>query len=154
MLIYKTMIPPDLSPSSYLVLGLAHCFYKADGAVHGVRIIEPIPSASLETLFKQVPTAYEVACAVQLGEVLNDQGELLVPVLLQAYEAQPCMDFAERAIACARTYATHPQAQLIPYGNLYQEFNFSLEKKRILNAKRIVKDEDNIKQHGHTHKVL
>lgn len=148
------MIPADLCPDSYLVLGLAHCFYKADGAVHGVQIIEPIPSASLETLFKQVPTAYEIACAVHLGEVLSPEGELIVPPLFKDYTAQPCIDFWERSIACARTYVSHPQAQLIAYGTLHQQFNFSLEKKRILNAKRVVKDEDNVKQHGHTHKVL
>jgi hypothetical protein len=147
-------IPDDLTPDSYLVLGVAHCFYKADGEVNAVKLIEPIPSASLETLMKQVPTSYEVACALTLGSVFTANG-VEIPNLLGGYGAQLCIDFGERAIATARTYRAHPHLQdLIPLATIYRGFNFSLEKKRLLNAKRVIRDEDNVKQHSHTHKVL
>ena len=43
----------------------------------------------------------------------------------------------------------------IPAADLINEdFNFSTEKKRVLNQENIVSKEDNIKQHSHTHKVL
>lgn len=149
------VIPPDLSPDSYLVLGVAHCFYKAEGDLQEIKLIEPIPSASLETLCKHVPTAYAVAGAFTLGEVLQEQGEGVIPPSLRPYQAQLCSEFVERAIATARTYKSHPQAQqYIPLGTTFAKFNFSLEKKRILNVKRVIKDEDNIKQDPHTHRVL
>ncbi len=149
------VIPPDLSPDSYLVLGVAHCFYKAEGDIHEIKLIEPIPSASLETLLKGVPTSYEVAGAFRLGDVLPNGEAGIIPPSLSSYQAQLCSEFKERAIASARTYKSHPQAQkYIPLDTIFDKFNFSLDKKRILNAKRVVRDEDNIKQHAHTHKVL
>lgn len=148
-------IPNDLTPDSYLVLGIAHCFYKAEGEVLPIKLIEPIPSAALETLLKGIPTSYEVAGAFRLGDVLPYGEAGIIPPSLSTYQAELCSEFKERAIASARTYKSHPQAQEhIPLGTIFDKFNFSLDKKRILNAKRVVRDEDNIKQHGHTHKVL
>lgn len=69
------VIPPDLSPDSYLVLGVAHCFYKAEGDLQEIKLIEPIPSASLETLCKHVPTAYAVAGALPLGRFCKSKGK-------------------------------------------------------------------------------
>ena len=64
-------------------------------------------------------------------------------------------DFVERAIAAARTYHKKPEAtQHIPVGSRYDKLNYSLERKRILNSNRVVKTEDNVKQHEYTHKVL
>ncbi|MGB3208170.1 MAG: hypothetical protein WBB28_24565, partial [Crinalium sp.] len=67
----STLFPnaPDISADDYLVLGLATCFYKEDGEVLEVKIIEPIPSAALEALIKGIPTSYQMAYATTLGEV-------------------------------------------------------------------------------------
>jgi hypothetical protein len=63
--------------------------------------------------------------------------------------------FAERVAAATRTYKSRPQAQAhIPLGVVKQDFNYSLERKRVLNTSRTVSTEDNVKQHSHTHKVL
>jgi hypothetical protein len=35
-----------------------------------------------------------------------------------------------------------------------QDFNYSLDRKRVLNASKVVRTEDNVKQHSHTHQVL
>lgn len=145
--------PSDLSTNDYVVVGLATCFIKEEGEVHQVKVAEPIPSAALEAILKGIPTSYELACATTLGAVLVE-GE---PQMLASFpaEAQFCDEFANRAIAAARTYKTRPVAtEHIPQGTTRQDFNFSLERKRILNSERIIKNEDNVKQHAYTHQVL
>lgn len=144
---------PDVSTDDYVVLGLATCFLKADGEVHQVSVVEPIPSAALEALIKGIPTSYQFAGATTLGTVLPSD----VPQLPADFpaDAQFCDEFAERAIAAARTYKSRPVAQShIPQGTIRKDFNYSVERKRVLNSQRIVRNEDNVKQHEYTHKTL
>jgi hypothetical protein len=145
---------PDLQPSDYIILGIANCFIKADGEVQQVRVAEPIASAALEAILKQIPTSYELAYATDLGQVLDSDGNAHLPEAFPA-DVQICSEFSDRAIAAARTYKVRPEAQKhIPVGQTHTSFNFSLEKKRILNPDRVVREEDNVKQHPNTHKVL
>ena len=144
---------PDLSASDYLVIGLATCFVKQDGEISQVKIVEPIPSAALEAIVKGIPTSYEIACGTTLGKVLSGE----TPLLPKDFppEAQFSDNFAERAIAATRTYKIHPEVKsLVPLGSRRDDFNYSLERKRILNAENIVSNDDNVKQHEYTHKVL
>ena len=61
----------------------------------------------------------------------------------------------DRAFSATRTYKSPPEAQvLIPLGKTFDDLNYSLERKRVLNSRNIVTSEDNVKQHSHTHKVL
>lgn len=144
---------PDVSADDYLVLGLATCFIKEDGQVHQVPILEPIPSAALEALVKGIPTSYQFACATTVGEVLG--GDTPQKPAEFPPESQWCDDFVERAIAAIRTYKRRPVAQsLIPLGTTRRDFNYTTERKRILNSQHIVRTEDNVKQHEYTHKVL
>ncbi len=144
---------PDLSASDYLVVGLATCFVKEDGEVHPVHVVEPIPSAALEALIKGITTSYEFACATTIGTVLPDGNPQLLAELPP--DTQFCDDFAFRATAAARTYKSRSESQsLIPTGTTKRDFNFSTERKRVLNSDRIVKSEDNVKQHAYTHQVL
>lgn len=146
-------LPPDITESAYLVLGLATCFIKREGKLHPVQLIEPIPSAALEAILKGIPTSYEVAFGTTLAAVMGG-AELQLPPAFPPH-TQVCDDFAERAIATARSYQSRPQAQnLIPIGEVRQDFNFSTERKRVLNSDRIVSNEDNVKQHAYTHQVL
>jgi hypothetical protein len=39
-------------------------------------------------------------------------------------------------------------------GTTKTDLNYSTERKRVLNAARVVTKDDNVKQHSHTHKVL
>jgi hypothetical protein len=143
----------DLPTNAYCVLGVATCFVKDDGQVLERQIIEPIPSAALETLLTGIPTSYSMAIGTTLDAVVVGDS-LQRPAEFPA-EAQFCDEFVYRSHAAARTYCTHPEAQQhIPSGTMYQAFNYSTERKRILNARRAVKTEDNVKQHAHTHKVL
>lgn len=143
----------DISTTDYVVLGLATCFVKEDGEVHQVSVVEPIPSAALEAILKGIPTSYQQAWAMTLGEVIDGE-TLTLPSEFPA-EAQFSEEFIYRAIAAARTYKSRPQAQAhIPLGTSRTDFNYSIERKRVLNMARVVSTEDNVKQHSHTHKVL
>ena len=150
-----TLLPnnADISTDDYCVFGLATCFLKDEGEFHQVRVIEPIPSAALEAILKGIPTSYEFACAKLIGAILT--GEVLTKTPEFPDDAQFCDGFAERTFAAVRTYKSRPDAQsLIPVGTVKKDLNFSLEKKRVLNAVNVVKTEDNVKQHSHTHQVL
>ncbi len=143
----------DVSADDYVVIGLATCFIKDDGEVHQVQIAEPIPSAALEAIAKGIATSYEQACGTTLGAIFSGS----TPQLPETFPAhtQFCDDFAERATAAARTYKRRPSAQeIIPLGTSKTDFNFSIDRKRVLNSENIVKPEDNVKQHAYTHQVL
>jgi len=144
---------PDVSADDYLVVGLATCFIKEEGEVQEVQVLEPIPSAALEAIVKGIPTSYQVAYATTLGTVLTGDTPQKPGGFAEA--AQFGDQFAERAIAAARTYKNRSAAKsLIPDNTTRDDFNYSTERKRLLNAKRVVTKEDNVKQHSHTHKVL
>jgi hypothetical protein len=144
---------PDLSSDDYLVLGLATCFIKEEGEVHEVSVVEPIPSAALEAILKGIPTSYRLAIATTIGAVLPGDSPQL-PGGFPA-DAHFCDEFAYRAVAAARTYKARSVAQShIPVGTTKSDFNYSVERKRVLNSQRIVRTEDNVKQHEYTHKVL
>ncbi|MBD2501355.1 hypothetical protein [Anabaena azotica] len=143
----------DLNADDYILIGLATCFIKEDGEVHQVDVIEPIPSASLEALLKGIPTSYKYACATNLGSVVN-QDEPILPTGFPS-SAQFADEFVPRVYAAARTYKRRESAKsLIPLGTTYTDFKYSLDRKRVLNASRVVTKDDNVKQHSHTHKVL
>ena len=46
--------------------------------MHQIEVIEPIPSAALEIICKQIPTSYKLAYAKNLGSVL-DGDKMLCP---------------------------------------------------------------------------
>ncbi|MGQ9866782.1 MAG: hypothetical protein ACUVSQ_10965 [Pseudanabaenaceae cyanobacterium] len=146
-----TVYPADLTAASYLVIGEAVCFVRGEGAPTPIAIAEPIPSATWESLVQGIPTSYRQARAVTLGEVLTADGQPQIPWT----GVSPAADFAERAIAAARTYQNRPQAQThLALGQTYTALNHSTERKRLLQSDRLVRDEDNVKQHAYTHKVL
>jgi hypothetical protein len=146
-------IATDVTADAYIVLGLANCFLKQEGKLQPVQLIEPIPSAALEAIVKGIPTSYEMAIATTVGSVVEGDNLKVPPEFPAA--TQFCDDFADRAIATARSYATRPVAQThIPLGSVRQDFNYSTERKRVLNSERIVSTDDNVKQHAYTHQVL
>ncbi|MEM1279424.1 MAG: hypothetical protein AAGG53_05230 [Cyanobacteria bacterium P01_H01_bin.152] len=142
---------PEISISAYVVVGIATCFQRTDGDLEKLKILEPIPSAYLEVLFQGIPTAYEVIMATTLEELQSDSfmGQAVLT------DVHMCENYRDRLIAAARTYEGRPAAQaLIPLHTQRTDLNYSTEKKRVLNFKNIVKAEDNVRQHSHTHKKL
>ncbi|MCW6036762.1 hypothetical protein K4A83_10880 [Spirulina subsalsa FACHB-351] len=150
-----TLFPnaPDVSATDYCVFGLATCFVRDGGEVSQVEVIEPIPSSALEALMKGIPTSYQWASGKNLGDFFGAD-EITIPAEFPS-DAKLCENFAERAVAASRTYKRRPEAQvLIPLGTKKEDFNYSTEKKRVLNAENMVSAEDNVKQHAYTHQVL
>jgi hypothetical protein len=144
---------PDLTADDYLVVGVATCFFRDDDGVHAVKVIEPIPSSAIEALLKGIPTSYEIAAATTLGALIGGD----TPQMHASFPAdcQLGNEFAYRCIASARTYKRRPEAQShIAPGEIYTSFNYSTERKRILNADRVVTKDDNVKQHAYTHQKL
>ncbi|WP_309739879.1 MULTISPECIES: hypothetical protein [unclassified Chamaesiphon] len=144
---------PDLTADDYIVVGVATCFFRDDDGVHQVKVIEPIPSSALEALIKGIPTSYEIAAATTLGALIADE----LPQIPASFptDCQLGSEFAYRCIASARTYKRRTEAQVhIPQGETYSSFNYSTERKRILNADRVVTKDDNVKQHAYTHQKL
>ncbi len=142
----------DLPSDSYLVLGVATCYLRHDGETIELQIIEPIPSAYLETVLNGIATSYSILWSTTLAEALADPTASLSADLSTA---QPCEDFVERAQAAARSYIHRPTAKtLLPPDAPFTEVNYSTDKKRILNPKNKVSKSDNVKQHQYTHKVL
>ena len=145
----------DLAADDYCVLGLATCFVRDEGEIEQLTILEPIPSAALEALLKGVPTSYQIACSTTLGEIFQHDTVKIPSELQVDGEIIICDRFAERVAAATRTYKSRPAArEHIPFGEVKQDFNYSLDRKRVLNNSRAVSTEDNVKQHSHTHKVL
>ena len=145
----------DLSSEDYCVLGLATCFVRDEGEIEQLTILEPIPSAALEALIKGIPTSYQIACSTTLGAIFQEDSVKIPKDLASEGEINLCDRFAERVAAATRTYKSRPEAQKhIPLGTVKQDFNYSLERKRVLNNSTVVSTEDNVKQHSHTHKVL
>ena len=145
----------DLTAEDYCVLGLATCFVRDEGEIEQLTVLEPIPSAALEALLKGIPTSYQIACSKTLGEIFQDDTVKIPTELKTDGKISICDRFAERVAAATRTYKSRPAAQEhIPFGTVKQDFNYSLERKRVLNNSRAVSTEDNVKQHSHTHKVL
>jgi hypothetical protein len=143
----------DLSASDYVVLGVATCFIREDSEIYPVKIVEPIPSAALEAILKGIETSYEFAYATTLEQVLDYESGRLPDGFPP--DAQLCDDFHERLTAAARTYLSNPNSTVhISVGNLYRDLNYSVSRKRLLNSERIVKTEDNVKQHKYTHETL
>jgi hypothetical protein len=143
----------DLCGSDYCVFGVATCFLRQEGETKQVEVVEPIPSSALEAILKGIPTSYRFACAKTLDEVFQGDTPSLPAEFPQS--ASFCSDLIERTIAATRTYKTHIEARShIPLGEIRDDFNYSIERKRVLNTGTIVREEDNVKQHSHTHKVL
>lgn len=144
---------PDLTLDDYLVLGLATCFIKEEGEIQAVKLVEPIPSAALEAILTGIPTSYQMVTATTFGSILSDNGLQLSADF--PTEAQFCDEFLTRSIAAARTYKANSRTkELIPLHTTRTDLNYSTERKRVLNTHRLVRTEDNVKQHEYTHKVL
>jgi hypothetical protein len=144
---------PDLTADDYLIVGVATCFFRDDDGVHELKVIEPIPSSAWEALLKGIPTSYEIAAATTLGALIAGETPQIPANFPE--NCQLGNEFAYRCIASARTYKRRQEATMhLAQGDSYSSFNYSTERKRVLNADRVVTKDDNVKQHAYTHQKL
>jgi hypothetical protein len=145
----------DLSSDNYIILGLATCFTQDDGELTEVETIEPVPSSAFEAILQGVPTSYKRLSAFALNTILPIETPDTLHKPDGFEDAEWGDQFIERFAAAARTYVRKPQAtEKLAIGQSWNQMNYNLDRKRILNAKRRVKLTDNVKQHAHTHKTL
>ena len=143
----------DISKNNYCIFGLATCYLKEDKKLVEIQVIEPIPSAALEAILKSIPTSYQLVCARSVGEVIDK--EVLCKPSCFPDNAQFCFNFPERVVATVRTYKTQTEVRShIPEGTSRNNFNYSLERKRVLNAVNVVQKEDNVKQYSPSSQIL
>lgn len=144
---------PEISADDYCVFGVATCFIREEGETKQVNVIEPVPSSALESILGGAETSYQMIAAKPVKAVFN--GENLIKPDEFPQDADFGTDFTERIIAAVRTYKYHDHLQSsFSLGSLNKELNHSTKRKRVLNAERMVRTEDNVKQHAHTHQVL
>lgn len=143
---------PEITSEDYLVVGVATCFRRDEGELETLKVLEPIPSAYLESLLQGIPTSYDRIIATTVGALLDNSQ---LADLTGDPDIHLCENFGDRVIAAARTYKSRSSAQtLVPAGETRTDLNYSTEKKRVLNVENVVKAEDNIRQHEYTHKRL
>jgi hypothetical protein len=88
-----------------------------------------------------------------VGEIFSTES-INIPGIFPE-NAQIGDEFAQRAVAAIRTYKKRPEAKVhIPLGTTRNDMKYSTERKRVLNANRVVTKDDNVKQHAYTHQVL
>ena len=143
---------PEITSADYLVIGLATCFHRNESGLEMLKVLEPIPSAYLESLLQGIPTSYDRVIAISISDLMDNTH---LAKLTGDSDVHLCENFGDRVIAAARTYQTRSTAKaLIPLGETRTDLNYSTEKKRVLNVENIVRAEDNIRQHEYTHKTL
>lgn len=143
---------PEIAATDYVVVGVATCFHRDESELEMLKVLEPVPSAYLESLLQGIPTSYDRLIAVTVGDLLDNEK---ISDLTEDKDIHLCENFGDRVIAAARTYQSRPAAQAaIPLGERCSDLNYSIEKKRVLNFENVVKAEDNIRQHEYTHKKL
>jgi hypothetical protein len=162
----ETFANPDLQANDvqgleYIVLGVATCYQRDDeGRLTEVNVAEPIPAADLDCLAREVrTTSYSLLYAATYAEVVHDHQPHLPADIFPA-DVIPGENFIRRAQAATRTYRTKPDFRHLPLHSTCTpeqgvfRLNYNPEPRRIINAPADVSDADNVKQHGHTHKVL
>ncbi len=149
----NTLTEAGITADDYCLFGLATCFIREEGETKQIDIIEPIPSAALEALLKGIPTSYKLAVAKNVGDIINED-KLQKPSEFPT-ESRFSENFVERTLAAVRTYKNKPSAtKFISIGTCKDDLNYSTERKRVLNNAKTVSEDDNVKQHSHTHKKL
>lgn len=139
----------------YIAVGLACCFQMNSSQKLAEKwIFEPLTAGTLETIELGVPTSYKRVLALRaadyfLGDVNSPDGinvDALQALVEDEQDVTICEEPVERSVAAIRTFKRRPAAMLIGVNEMADEYNFNLERKRILNDNYVPNDDDNIKQ--------
>ena len=151
----------DIQGLDYLVLGVATCFTRnEEGRLQQILVAEPVPAAELDCLHSASrTTSYQLLYATTYAELVRGDSPLL-PQDIVPEGTLVCKDFVERAQAATRSYRAKPDFKHLAIGDIASTdsntfpLKFSSEPKRVLNVDYEPSDEDNVKQHAHTHVKL
>lgn len=150
----------DIKGMDYVVIGVAVCYQKnAEGKTDPVSIVEPVPATALEAMSRGIRTSFKQIYATTYAEVVRD-GAPAIPTDILGEDAYTCHDFVSRTQAATRTYKAKADLRLLPVGGISTpeaglfQLNFDAGFRRVLGGERMVTDNDNVKQHSHTHQVL
>eukprot|EP00624_Nannochloropsis_granulata_P002806 evm.model.NODE_24274_length_29257_cov_20.527943.4 len=127
---------------------------NSGGKLDEALVMEPLTAGTLECLALGVPTSYKrvigLTCAdLFLGEDLRAPEGINIEALRALANGETvseCEDMLIRSMAAARTFKRRVEAQIIPLGEVADDFNFNTEKKRVLNQVFEPSFDDNVKQ--------
>ncbi|CAM9742392.1 unnamed protein product, partial [Phaeothamnion confervicola] len=147
------MLKP-LTADDYMAIGLACCYVmNEENKLDEYYVYEPLTAGTLETIDKGIETSYRRVMALRCADYFT--GDVADPtgVNMDAIKALDggegghlCEDAIMRSQAAARTFRRRVEAQVIPVGEVVDDFNFNTERKRILNHKYEPSFDDNVKQ--------
>jgi len=135
-------VPSDPPPPPFLLLPTE------------VLVMEPLTAGTLECLALGVPTSYKrvigLTCAdLFIGDDLRAPEGINIEslrALAKGETVSECEDMLIRSMAAARTFKRRVEAQIIPLGEVADDFNFNTDKKRVLNQVFEPSFADNVKQ--------
>ncbi|GMI19273.1 hypothetical protein TeGR_g14419 [Tetraparma gracilis] len=145
-----------LSADDYIACGLAQCFRMVDGKLRDAFIYEPLTAGSLETIEKQVETSYKAVLALSASDFFVGDPNTATEINMANIEClkevtgiadvEMCSNAVERAQCASRTFRRRLEAKTLAIGEMSDDYNFSTEKKRILDEVKVVSFDDNVKQ--------
>merc|ERR1712072_764925 len=144
-----------LLDEDYVAVGLACCFARNDeNKLSEAWILEPLTAGTLETIEKGIETSYKQTLALRARDFfegdLNDPSGVNVENLEALSDGFPdvtlCSNIIERSMAASRTFRRREEAKLLDFNEMSDEYNFSTDRKRILNQIVEVNFDDNVKQ--------
>ncbi|CAM9578267.1 unnamed protein product [Laminaria digitata] len=145
-----------LEDDDYLAFGLACCFVMNDDLkLDEYYVYEPLTAATLETIASSasLETSYVRVTAFKAKDIFIGPPSRPTGIHVEKLkildgeeDAHICENAVERSLAAARTYKRRVEAQMCGFGDVLDGFNFSIERKRILNHKYEPSFDDNVKQ--------
>ena len=148
-----------LVADDYVAVGLACCFLLDPDTqkVEEAYIYEPLTAGTLETIHLGVPTSYKRVIGISIGELFQGNEDINNPTtvnreaLTQLFDGMESVteaeEFVVRTLCAARTFRRRVEAKsVVDIGNMRDNFNFDVTRKRILNEVYEPSFDDNVKQ--------
>jgi len=143
-----------LKEEDYVAYGLSCCYELSEGnKLDETYVAEPLTAGTLECIEGGAETSYKRVLGLTCGQIFTGDCKDPTGINMGAIQIlddgegmRLCGDAVEKTIAAARTFKRRIEAQSIAVGEIAEDFNFSTEKKRILNEVYTPSEDDNIKQ--------
>lgn len=122
--------------------------FSREAALEELLVIEPVPASALDCVARlKVPTSYLRLWGTTLGDVPETIDELPKGVIREGENVAFGESFTERSQSSARTYRRSPEiAKMLPTGQITEDLNHSIERKRLIEDDWEPDFSDNVKQ--------